>query len=171
MDFFATKFPALADFVVYQELGTPFATAAFTGHEKGGIYGVETTPRRMLTRALHAATPVPGLFLSGQDVMTPGIAGAFWGGMFGAAAIDSWLFRRFATGYSATLQRGTSHQSIPCHRPSVSWRLARRILISIKPIAPRAVRVVKTILVQSSTGCTVTPSGSIVTTATGRPTA
>ena len=93
-----TKFPALADLVVYQELGTPFATASFTGHEKGAIYGVETTPRRMLSQALNAATPVHGLYLTGQDVMTPGIAGALWGGMFGAAAIDSRLFRRFAWG-------------------------------------------------------------------------
>jgi all-trans-retinol 13,14-reductase len=96
MEFFATKFPALADLVVYRELGTPFATASFTGHEKGAIYGVETTPRRMLSQALNAATPVDGLYLTGQDVMTPGIAGALWGGMFGAAAIDARLFRRFA---------------------------------------------------------------------------
>jgi all-trans-retinol 13,14-reductase len=96
MEFFATKFPALAPLVVYQELGTPFATASFTGHEKGAIYGVETTPRRMLSEALYAKTPVPGLYLTGQDVMTPGIAGALWGGMFGAAAIDSRLFREFA---------------------------------------------------------------------------
>jgi all-trans-retinol 13,14-reductase len=88
MAFFAEKFPALAPLVVYHELGTPLATAAFTGHEKGGFYGVETTPRRMLSDALNAATPVPGLFLAGQDVMLPGIAGALSGGMLGAAAIE-----------------------------------------------------------------------------------
>jgi all-trans-retinol 13,14-reductase len=88
MDCFAAKFPALAPLVVYQELGTPLATASFTGHEKGAFYGVETTPRRILSDALNARTPVPGLFLTGQDVMTPGIAGALAGGMLGAAAID-----------------------------------------------------------------------------------
>ena len=95
MAFFTTKFPALAPLVVYQELGTPLATASFTGHEKGGFYGVETTPRRMLSDALNARTPVPGLFLTGQDVMTPGIAGALWGGMLGAAAIDPRVFQKF----------------------------------------------------------------------------
>ena len=35
MAFFAEKFPALAPLVVYRELGTPLATAAFTAHEKG----------------------------------------------------------------------------------------------------------------------------------------
>jgi len=85
---FAAKFPALAPLVVYQELGTPLATASFTGHEKGAFYGLETTPRRILSHALSARTPVPGLFLTGQDVMTPGIAGALTGGLLGAAAID-----------------------------------------------------------------------------------
>lgn len=95
MAFFAKKFPALAPMIVYQELGTPLATAFFTGHEKGGFYGVETTPRRVLSEALRARTPVPGLFLTGQDVMSPGIAGALYGGMLGAAAIDPRIFQRF----------------------------------------------------------------------------
>jgi all-trans-retinol 13,14-reductase len=94
MAYFAEKFPALAPLVVYQELGTPLATASFTGHEKGGFYGVETTPRRMRSEALNARTPVPGLFLTGQDVMTPGIAGALAGGMFGAAAVDPRVFQK-----------------------------------------------------------------------------
>jgi all-trans-retinol 13,14-reductase len=95
MAFFEEKFPALAPLVVYRELGTPLATAAFTGHEKGGFYGVETTPRRILSEALAARTPVPGLFLTGQDVMIPGIAGALAGGMLGAAAIDPRVYRKF----------------------------------------------------------------------------
>jgi all-trans-retinol 13,14-reductase len=37
---------------------------------------------------LAARTPVPGLFLTGQNVMTPGIAGALAGGVFGASAVD-----------------------------------------------------------------------------------
>jgi all-trans-retinol 13,14-reductase len=94
MKFFEQKFPALAPLVVYCELGTPLGTVAFTGHEKGGFYGIETTPHRMLSDALSARTPVPGLYLSGQDVVTPGIAGALTGGMFGAAAIDPRAFKK-----------------------------------------------------------------------------
>jgi phytoene dehydrogenase-like protein len=94
MDFFKEKFPDLAPLIVYHELGTPLATASFTGHEKGGFYGVETTPRRMLSDAFKARTPIPGLFLAGQDVMSPGIAGALSGGMFGAAAIDPRVFQK-----------------------------------------------------------------------------
>jgi all-trans-retinol 13,14-reductase len=95
MAFFSAKFPALEQFIVHCELGTPLATASFTGHEKGGFYGIEATPRRLLSDALNARTPVPGLFLSGQDVATPGIAGALLGGMLGAAAIDPRVFQKF----------------------------------------------------------------------------
>ena len=92
---FKQKFPDLAPLIAYHELGTPLATASFTGHEKGGFYGIETTPRRMLSDALNARTPVPGLYLAGQDVMSPGIAGALTGGMLGAAAIDPRVFQKF----------------------------------------------------------------------------
>lgn len=95
MAFFAAKFPALEPLIVHCELGTPLATAAFTGHDKGGFYGIETTPRRLLSDALNARTPVPGLFLSGQDVVAPGIAGALMGGMLGAAAVDPRAFQKF----------------------------------------------------------------------------
>jgi all-trans-retinol 13,14-reductase len=95
LDFFKEKFPGLAPLIAYHELGTPLATASFTGHEKGGFYGIETSPRRMMSDALNARTPVPGLYLAGQDVVTPGIAGALSGGMFGAAAIDPRVFQKF----------------------------------------------------------------------------
>ena len=95
MESFAAKFPALAPMVVYKELGTPLATASFTGHEKGGFYGVETTPRRILSSALNARTPAHGLFLTGQDVMTPGIAGTLVGGILGAAAVDPRVMQHF----------------------------------------------------------------------------
>ena len=96
LDLFKAKFPGLAPLIVYHELGTPLATAAFTGHEQAGFYGVETTPRRLLSKALNASTPVPGLFLSGPDVLSPGIAGALAGGMLGAGAIDPRVFQKMA---------------------------------------------------------------------------
>lgn len=94
MDFYVKKFPALAPLITYQELGTPLATARYTAHEKGGFYGLEVTPRRVLSEALSPRTPVPGLFLSGQDAMTPGIAGALFGGVLCAAAIEPRVFTK-----------------------------------------------------------------------------
>ena len=91
--YYAEKFPALAPLIVYHELGTPLATARFTAHEKGGFYGLETTPRRVLSEALSPRTPVSGLFLSGQDAMSPGIVPSMWGGMLCAAAIDPRVYK------------------------------------------------------------------------------
>jgi len=48
----------------------------------------------MLSDSLSARTPVPGLFLTGQDILTPGIAGAFMAGILCAAAIDSRVFHK-----------------------------------------------------------------------------
>lgn len=98
LEYFASKFPALAELIVYHELGTPLATARYTAHEKGGFYGLETTPRRVLSEALSPRTPVPGLFISGQDVMTPGIAGALFGGVLCAAAIEPRVFTKMRGG-------------------------------------------------------------------------
>ena len=98
LEYYKEKFPALAPLIVYHELGTPLATARFTAHEKGGIYGLEVTPRRVLSDALGPRTPVPGLFLSGQDAMTPGIAGALFGGVLSAAAIDPRVFTKLKGG-------------------------------------------------------------------------
>jgi all-trans-retinol 13,14-reductase len=46
----------------------------------------------MMSDALRMKTPVPGLYLSGQDVVTPGIFGAMWGGLLAAASIDPHVF-------------------------------------------------------------------------------
>jgi len=94
MAFFTDKFPALAPLVVCRVFGTPLATAKFTAHEKGGFYGLETTPRRMMSDALSPRTPVPGLYLTGQDVLTPGIAGSLFSGMLTAAAIDPRVYTK-----------------------------------------------------------------------------
>jgi all-trans-retinol 13,14-reductase len=94
MAFFTAKFPALAPLVVCRVFGTPLATAKFTAHEKGGFYGLETTPRRIMSDALRPRTPVPRLYLTGQDVLTPGIAGSLFGGMLTAAAIDPRVYTK-----------------------------------------------------------------------------
>ncbi len=91
---FARHFPALAPLVVHTELSTPLSSVAFTAAEHGGIYGLEASPRRFLSGALRARTPVAGLYLTGQDVGSAGIAGAMMGGMLAAVAFDPTLAPR-----------------------------------------------------------------------------
>ncbi|WP_339735179.1 NAD(P)/FAD-dependent oxidoreductase [uncultured Gimesia sp.] len=85
---FKKYFPKLAELVVFREVATPLATASITGHTKGSFYGLDVTPQRVLSNALRMKTPIKGLYLTGQDVVSPGIPGALWGGLLCATSID-----------------------------------------------------------------------------------
>ncbi|MGI9513001.1 MAG: hypothetical protein ACR2OL_08885, partial [Anderseniella sp.] len=91
---FKAVFPDLADLVVFRELSTPLATAAITGHHQGRFYGLDGTPERVMSNALKAKTPIEGLYLSGQDVVSQGIQGALWGGILAAASVDPRVFKQ-----------------------------------------------------------------------------
>ena len=73
--------------VDYAELSTPLSTKHFAGYTQGEIYGLAPTPERFAERALKPRTPVPGLYLTGSDASTAGVAGALYGGMFAASAV------------------------------------------------------------------------------------
>lgn len=90
---FKAYFPDLAKLVVLKELSTPLATASITGHHEGRFYGLDGTPERVMCDALRAKTPIEGLYLSGQDVVSQGIQGALWGGILCAASVDPRVFK------------------------------------------------------------------------------
>jgi len=69
------------------ELSTPLTTKRFTAHPHGEIYGLAATPARFEDRALRPRTPLRGLYLTGTDISTLGVAGAMFGGMLTASAI------------------------------------------------------------------------------------
>jgi all-trans-retinol 13,14-reductase len=58
------------------------------------MYGIEMSAERMTSPALHVRTPVPGLLLAGQDVVSPGVPGAFMGGLIAAAWVEPSLWTR-----------------------------------------------------------------------------
>lgn len=97
MALFERTFPDLAKLVVYRELATPLSTVAFTGHSEGAFYGLDVTPARVMCDGLRSKTPFPGLYLAGQDVASPGIPGALWGGLLAAASVDPKVFAKFRT--------------------------------------------------------------------------
>jgi all-trans-retinol 13,14-reductase len=47
----------------------------------------------MTSGALRPKTPIPGLVLGGQDVVTEGVLGAMWGGLLASAAVDPRIFQ------------------------------------------------------------------------------
>jgi len=79
--------PATKGKVTYHELSTPLSTRHFSNHPRGEVYGVELSPERFRLPWLGPRTPVPGLYLTGQDAVAHGIVGALYGGVVAAATI------------------------------------------------------------------------------------
>ena len=79
--------PQVREHVVVREVSSPLSTRHFTGNPHGEIYGLAHTPARFAERGLKPRTPVRGLYLTGQDISTCGVAGGLFGGALTASAI------------------------------------------------------------------------------------
>ncbi len=79
--------PEVRGKIDYYELSTPLSTRHFANYPEGEIYGLDHTPRRFRQTWLKPRTPIPGLYLAGQDVVSDGIAGALMGGVLTASAV------------------------------------------------------------------------------------
>jgi all-trans-retinol 13,14-reductase len=89
---FLRHFPALRPLVRFHELSTPVTQRRFVRTPEGSMYGIEMSARRLNSPALHVRTPVAGLLLAGQDVISPGVPGAFMGGLLAAAWVEPSLW-------------------------------------------------------------------------------
>jgi phytoene dehydrogenase-like protein len=77
-------YPGFSQLVEYQELSTPLTNELFANHVKGGIYGLPFVRDRIQSENsawTRAQTPIPGLYLTGADVFSPGVVGAMMGGI------------------------------------------------------------------------------------------
>jgi all-trans-retinol 13,14-reductase len=74
------QLPQLRGALAYAELSTPLSTSWFDQSSRGAIYGLDHDVRRFKQNWLHPVTPVKGLYLSGQDVLSAGVGGALMGG-------------------------------------------------------------------------------------------
>lgn len=81
LNFIEKKYPGFRNLVDFMELSTPLSTEHFTQHKRGWIYGMLTTPDRLLKPWNHVKTPVKNLYLTGTDAAVLGVAGAFTGGI------------------------------------------------------------------------------------------
>ena len=83
-------FPQLVDKEEYFEIGTPLTNKHYISSPKGEIYGCDHNKERFSPETaamLRAKTPVPGLYLTGQDIYTCGFSGAMQGGLLTSMAI------------------------------------------------------------------------------------
>ncbi|MFP5306625.1 MAG: phytoene desaturase family protein, partial [Gammaproteobacteria bacterium] len=81
------QMPQLEGALDYCELATPLSTEWFHLYDRGEIYGLDHDLQRFRQRWLHPVTPVKGLYLTGQDVVTAGVGGALIAGVMTTAAI------------------------------------------------------------------------------------
>ena len=81
------QLPQLRGALAYAELSTPLSTRWFGQYSQGEIYGLDHDLRRFLQDWLHPITPVKGLYLTGQDVVSAGVGGALMGGFLCVSAM------------------------------------------------------------------------------------
>ena len=86
IDLAETAVPGLKDLINYAEVSTPLTIEHYTSHPRGAFYGIAKTPERYRS-PLGPVTPVKGLYLSGQDAGSCGVAGAMMGGVVAACQI------------------------------------------------------------------------------------
>ena len=84
------KLPQLQGKIDYYELSTPLSTAYFCAYGRGEMYGLRHDRQRFDQSWLQAKTRVPGLYLTGQDLLSCGIVGAMMAGCMTALKVLGW---------------------------------------------------------------------------------
>lgn len=84
------QMPQLEGRLDIAELATPLSTEWFHLYDRGEIYGLDHDSQRFRQDWLHPVTPVKGLYLTGQDVVTAGVGGALMAGVMSTAALLGW---------------------------------------------------------------------------------
>ena len=73
--------------IQHYELSTPLTTQHFINYDKGEIYGLDHTPKRFRQNFLKPRTKIKNLYLTGQDVVTAGVAAALFSGVITTSAM------------------------------------------------------------------------------------
>jgi all-trans-retinol 13,14-reductase len=81
------KLPQLQGKVDYYEVSTPLSTEHFSAYGRGELYGIDHEPERFRQDWLGPRTRIPGLWLTGQDVLTCGVTGAMMSGLLTTTAL------------------------------------------------------------------------------------
>ncbi|XP_069809257.1 all-trans-retinol 13,14-reductase-like [Dendropsophus ebraccatus] len=82
--------PQLEGKIEYMEAATPVSNEYYLRAPRGSMYGAEQNCSRYqceIISRMRTQTVVPGLYLTGQDVFSSGVAGAVHGGLLCASAV------------------------------------------------------------------------------------
>jgi len=83
-------FPQVRDRVDFFDVGSPLSNKYYIAAPRGEIYGIDHHVDRFSPQAavkLRPETSIPGLYLTGQDILSCGFAGAMFSGMITASAV------------------------------------------------------------------------------------
>ncbi|XP_071585383.1 all-trans-retinol 13,14-reductase [Heliangelus exortis] len=83
-------YPGIEDKVEYLSGGTPLTNRHYLGSPRGEFYGTDHSMARLQAKAMatiRAQTPVPNLYLTGQDLCLGGFTGALQGALICASAV------------------------------------------------------------------------------------
>ncbi len=75
------KLPQIRGKIDYHETSTPLSTDFFCAYKRGELYGLDHDPSRFEQDWLKPKTTIPGLYLTGQDVVSCGVVGAMLAGV------------------------------------------------------------------------------------------
>ncbi|XP_023348959.1 putative all-trans-retinol 13,14-reductase isoform X2 [Eurytemora carolleeae] len=82
-------FPELRDKIDYVEIGSPVTNNHYLAAPHGEIYGLDHCSERfdpLMIAKLRPETDIPGLYLTGQDILSCGFTGALFSGILTAQA-------------------------------------------------------------------------------------
>jgi len=84
-------YPKCRGHVAFKDLGTPLSNNYYLGVREGEVYGLSHSVERFWDYSddLSPATDIAGLYISGQDILSAGIAGALSGGLLCMASISN----------------------------------------------------------------------------------
>jgi len=86
--------PNLRNKIDYYELSSPLTTKHFVNYQKGELYGIDHSPQRFNQKFLRPKTPIKGLYLTGQDIVSAGVGGALFSGLITSASITGINFMK-----------------------------------------------------------------------------
>lgn len=88
LDFVEQRVPGLRDLIAYQELATPLTFKSMSNHEGGQVYGRPCTPDRLAPGTeFSIGTSVRRLYLTGTDLVVPGVNSAMMIGVMTAGKL------------------------------------------------------------------------------------
>lgn len=81
------KLPQLRGKIDYYEVSTPLSTEWFCAYDQGELYGLDHDTARFQQDWLQPKTSIPGLWLTGQDILSCGVVGAMMAGVMTTTAV------------------------------------------------------------------------------------